>query len=117
MFATATIVWTLGPVPLDTGSLPYIDKVVHATAYAVTVFLLVLAADWRPGRGSSSFPGSATRIASAAATVGGAMEILQHLTGRETEFLDWVADIVGVAVALLIWRAIRRRYDPDPRPS
>ncbi len=111
-----TVVWTVGPDPPDAGSIPHVDKLYHAGAYAVTVFLLALAADWRPGRGSGRFPGSAVWIGVAAVAAGGALELVQHLTGRDTEFLDWVADAAGVAVALLVWASIRRRTDPARRP-
>jgi hypothetical protein len=110
-------VWTLGPVPPDAGSVPYVDKIFHGCAYAVTVFLLLLAADWRPGRGPGRFPGSAAWIGIAAIAVGGGLELVQHLTGRDTELGDWVADALGVALALVVWATIRRRSAPAPRSS
>lgn len=115
--AGATLVWTLGPAPPDAGSIPSVDKLFHATAYGLTVFLLLLAADWRPGRGPGRYPGTAVWIGVAAIAAGGALELVQHLTGRDTELLDWVADAVGVAVALGVWAAIRRRTDPARRPA
>jgi VanZ family protein len=115
--AGATIVWTLGPEPPDAGAIPSVDKLFHATAYVATVFLLLLAADWRPGRGSGRFPGTAVWICVVAVVAGGALELVQHVTGRDAELLDWVADAVGVAVAFGVWVWIRRRRDPARRPA
>jgi VanZ family protein len=35
-------------------------------------------------------------------SLGGAIELLQPLFGREADFLDWLADVAGVAAALTI---------------
>ena len=102
--------WTLGPTPPEADSFPNADKVFHALAYAVMVLLLSLAADRRPGRGAGRFPGSATRLAVLAVVAGGALELLQHLTGRDTQLLDWVADGVGAAIGLWGWALINRRW-------
>lgn len=109
--------WTLGPVPPDAGSIPYVDKLFHAIAYGLTVFLVLLAADWRPGRGPGRFAGWAPWIALAALAAGGLLELAQHLTGRDTELGDWVADAIGVGVAFAAWATIRRRSPPAPRSS
>ena len=111
-WVSATIVWSLGPVPPGAASFPGADKVFHALAYGVAVFLAALAADDRPGRGPGPFPGSAIWIAVAATAVGGLFEILQHFTGRDSELRDWLADGVGAALGWLMWRqwcAIRSR--------
>lgn len=74
------------------------------------VLLLVLAADRRPGRVPGTFPGSAVWLAVLAVAAGGALELLQHLTGRDTELLDWVADAAGAAIGLWAWELINRRW-------
>jgi VanZ family protein len=84
----------------------------------VMVLLLSLAADRRPGRGAGRFPGSAAWFAALAVVAGGALELLQHLTGRDTQLLDWVADGVGAAIGLWGWVLINRRWTarvPAPR--
>ena len=118
IWAAVTVVWTLGPTPPEADSFPNADKVLHALAYAVMVLLLSLAADRRPGRGPGRFPGSAAWFAALAVVAGGALELLQHLTGRDTQLLDWVADGVGAAIGLWGWALINRRWTarvPTPR--
>ena len=114
IWAAVTVVWTLGPTPPEADSFPNADKVFHALAYAVMVLLLSLAADRRPGRGPGRFPGSAAWFAILAVVAGGALELLQHLTGRDTQLLDWVADGVGAAIGLWGWALINRRWAPRP---
>jgi len=110
IWVTATVVWKLGPTPPQADSLPQADKVLHTLAYAVMVLLLALAADRRPGRGPGPLPGSAVWLAVLAVAAGGALELLQHLTGRDTELFDWVADAAGAAIGLLGWELINRRW-------
>jgi VanZ family protein len=114
IWSTATVVWTLGPTPPEADSFPLADKMLHALAYGVMVLLLSLAADRRPGRGSGPFPGSAVWLTVLAFAAGGALELLQHLTGRDTELLDWVADGVGAAIGLWGWTLVNRRWVVRP---
>lgn len=100
------------------------DKVLHALAYAATSFLFLFAAVWRPGRGEGRFPGAAAWIVLAASVTGFAIEIVQGHAGRQRSALDFLADVIGVLVALGIWDAMRRRgraHRPnggvDPGPS
>jgi len=85
------------------------DKVLHAAGYAGTSFLFLLAAVWRPGRGEGRFPGAATWIVLAAVAGGFAIEIVQGHLGRQRSSLDFLADVIGVLVALGLWGALKRR--------
>jgi len=49
--------------------------------------------------------------AALAVAIGGAVEVIQHFTGRDPSWGDFLADILGVATALLLW-AIWRRFEP-----
>lgn len=43
--------------------------------------------------------------------LGGAIELLQPLTGRSDDLLDWIADTVGVLIGLGVasaWRSVRQ---------
>jgi len=110
IWATAIVVWKLGPTPPGAHSFPQADKAIHAMAYAVMVLLLALSADRRPGRGPGPLPGSAFWLAVVAVVAGGALELLQNLTGRHTELLDWVADGVGAAIGVAVWAWVNRRW-------
>jgi len=110
VWATATVVWTLGPTPPEADSFPNADKVLHLIAYAVMVLLLSLAADRRPIRGPGPFPGSARWLAIVVVAAGGILELVQHLTGRDTELLDWIADGLGALLGLWVWMLVNRRW-------
>ena len=110
LWGVATLLWTLGPTPPEADSFPIADKVLHALAYAVMVLLLCLAADRRPSRGAGPFPGSAIWLSILAFVAGGALELLQQLTGRDTELLDWVADGIGAVIGVWSWTLINRRW-------
>lgn len=70
------------------------DKANHGLAFA-TVGLL----------GAYCWPQSAARVWIALAAYGGAIEIAQTFTEtRSGEWLDWCADLVGLAVAALAWK-------------
>jgi VanZ family protein len=75
------------------------DKAEHAIAWAVLA-----------GVGLILFPRHAGAVAVFALGFGVAVEVMQGALpfGRDADWKDWVADIVGVAAALLIFAAIRR---------
>ncbi len=79
------------------------DKLVHTAAYAVLTTLLCIA--WRRVGGS---PGLAGRLVIAAAVLsyGAIDELSQPYFGRSCDLRDWIADGVGVTLALLLdaWR-------------
>jgi VanZ family protein len=119
------------PPRIDLG-VSYTDKIGHFAAYLVFGFMLLLCAAWRgAGAGRSPDAGTARRphvrpgippLAAAVVVVlvavcyGGAIELLQHFTGRDTEILDVAADLAGAvagsAVGLL--SVLRRRSDRRP---
>jgi VanZ family protein len=105
----------LSEPPSPTG-IPGIDKVEHALAYLVTTFAVLLVAVWRPGRGPGRFPGARWWIAGAALGAGALIEVLQSAltTDRQGDVRDWLAEVVGVGLALLALRALERR---SPAPT
>lgn len=88
-----------------------IDKVEHALAYFVTMLAVLLAGVWRPGRGPGRFPGARWWIAGAALGAGALIEVLQSAltTNRQGDVRDWLAEVVGVGLALLALRLLERR--------
>jgi len=75
------------------------DKAEHATAWCVLAGVGLLLWPARPGR-----------VAGFAVFLGALVEVLQGTMGlgRDMDWRDWVADTVGVAVALVAWAAARR---------
>ena len=49
--------------------------------------------------------------AALAVALGGAVEVVQGLVGRDASWGDLLADTLGIAVALLLW-AVWRRFQP-----
>ncbi len=74
------------------------DKAEHAIAWFVLAAIGLAFWPRRPGR-----------IAVFALVLGAVVEVLQATMplGRDGDWRDWMADSVGVAVALLAWAAIR----------
>ena len=107
--AGLTLYLSLGPVPPLAGAFPYSDKVWHALFYAVTTFLFRLAAVWRPGRGAGTFPRAGLVGVAAILLAGGAVELLQGVMTeyREPELWDWIAELLGVTVALAMLALLR----------
>lgn len=76
------------------------DKANHGLAFTVLGLL-----------GATCWPVSRTRVLLALAAYGGAIEIAQTFTAtRSGEWLDWLADLVGLALAAAICAWDRRRY-------
>ena len=91
------------PVPVALQDVALLDKWGHMLAYAVwTVCLL---ADFSRARIRHTY------ILSAAIAVlyGGLMELMQYLFCplRQGEWLDWLADCIGVVLALLLFAGVR----------
>ena len=102
--------------PPSPSGIPGADKVEHALAYLVTTFAVLLAAVWRPGRGPGRLPRARWWIAGAALAAGALIEVLQSAltTNRQGDVRDWLAEVLGVGLALLALRALERR---SPTPS
>ena len=69
------------------------DKVLHIIAFVILVFPLAFSK--RLGL---------LILFIAACAFGGAIELIQPIFGRSTDFNDWVADIIGVIVGIILGR-------------
>jgi len=83
------------------------DKVGHAIAYLALTLMLLLAGVWRPGRARGIWRGPLPALLIAVA-YGGVLELIQGAVGRDTQFLDLLADALGALLALTVWAGIRR---------
>ena len=106
----STVVWSFVEPP-GAGLGHAIDKVQHSLAYFVTVLATLLAAVWRPGRGPGRFPDARWLIAAGALAGGALIEILQSVstTNRQGDVGDWLAEVVGVGLAVLALRVLEQR--------
>lgn len=73
------------------------DKAAHFVAFGVILLCLGALMPRRPRIG----------LAIAAVAVGGLVEIVQGLTGRDASWGDLLADALGAAAVLLIWGGLR----------
>jgi VanZ family protein len=105
LIATSLTVWySLGPRPPDHGS----DWEWHAVAYFIDTLAILLAVVWRPGREERRFDAWALPVALAVLLVGGLIEIVQGgFAHRDAQFGDWIADAVGLGLAVLLFTALR----------
>jgi VanZ family protein len=96
-----------------------IDKVQHALAYFVTMLTALLAAVWRPGRGPGPFPGARWLIAAGALACGALIEIVQSVstTNRQGDVRDWLAEVAGVGLALVVQLVLEQRSSAQPARS
>ena len=94
---TVAMLWPIHqPPPSPDGS----DKVVHLIAFAALAFPLA-----RTGR-FGLIP-----IFIAISAYGGIIEVLQPSFGRSADMKDWIADIAGVALGIvlaLLYRRLRK---------
>ena len=111
-----TVYLSLGPIPPGAGAFPNSDKVWHALFYGVTTFLFLLAAVWRPGRGPGPFPRAGLVGIGLILVAGGVVEALQGVVTeyRKPELLDWIAELLGVTVALGALALLRRSTERRP---
>jgi VanZ family protein len=105
LIASGLTVWySLGPTPPEHGS----DWEWHAVAYFIDTLAILLALVWRPGREGRRFDAWALPVALALLLVGGVIEIVQgRFADRDAQFRDWLADAVGVGLAVLLFTALR----------
>jgi VanZ family protein len=82
----------------DVPPAPYgIDKLVHASLFLA----LVVTGRWAGvGRGV---------LAPVLVLYAAASEVIQGLIGRDAAVGDWLADVVGVLLGLLVWQWLARR--------
>ena len=102
MFAVAllvSLVVLFAPGPDVPSAPPGVDKIVHASLFAV----LALTGRWA-GVGQSVLAGLLLVYAAAS-------ELLQGIPAlqRDPAVGDWLADAVGVLLGLLVWAALTRR--------
>jgi len=94
---TVAMLWPLeAPPPAPEGS----DKIVHLIAFAALAFPLA-----RTGR-IGLVP-----VFIGASTFGGLIELIQPTFGRSADMQDWIADIAGVGLGIvlaLLYRRLRK---------
>jgi VanZ family protein len=78
-----------GPFGGAEKSIGVTDKLMHAAAFGATFLCASLCFPRRP----------LYLVAIAVSLFGGLTEIIQGMTGRDADLLDWVADSIGVALA------------------
>ena len=99
-----TVLYSLGPRPPAHGS----DWEWHAMAYFIDTLAILLAVVWRPGREVRRFDALALPVALAVLLVGGLIEIVQgRFADRDAQVRDWIADALGVGLAVLLFTALR----------
>ncbi len=76
------------------------DKAQHALGFA-----------WLAALGLACYPRAPALVAGGLLVWGGAIELMQWGTGwRYGEWVDWLADAVGIAAAYLVWRVPPKRW-------
>lgn len=76
------------------------DKAQHALGFA-----------WLAACGLLAFPLRPLALVVGLVIWGGAIELMQAASGwRHGEWIDWLADVIGVALALLVWRLLPPRW-------
>ena len=79
-----------------------VDKLVHASLFAV----LALTGRWA---------GTARGVLATVLVLYGAVsEVLQGLIGRDAAVGDWLADVAGILLGLLVWQWLGRRDGRRP---
>ncbi len=106
LVTTALTLWySLGPTPPGHGS----DKQLHSAAYFVNTLAILLAIVWRPGRSRDRFDARTVPVGVGMLVLGGVIEVVQGgFVGRDSQFTDWVADGVGIMLAVMVFAALRR---------
>ena len=75
------------------------DKAQHAMGFAALTFLGLL-----------TFNSKSLQVAAAMLTYGGLIEVIQAVSGwRSGDWLDLLADAIGIALAWAAWSFMRRR--------
>lgn len=115
LFLTVTIVVTSLASPPAAMSFPGADKLYHFGSYLLLTLLLLLAAVWRPGRGSGALPDKGMVVLVGAVTLGIVLELGQLLVSeRSAHIFDAVANMVGVTAAWIVWTYLLRSPRVDP---
>lgn len=77
-------------------SLAFSDKFYHAIAFTALVLPTTVLR-----------PGWSLRVSIGAFLYGGAIELIQPYFGRNTEWLDMVANSIGIAIGVLVGQGVR----------
>ena len=104
-FAVAVLV-SLAVLFAPPSDVPYapagVDKIVHASLFAA----LMLTGSWAGlARGV---------LVPALVLYGAASEVVQSFIGRDAAVGDWLADVVGVLLGVLVWHWLGRRVARGP---
>lgn len=76
------------------------DKAQHALGFA-----------WLAALGLLAYPRLVWPLAGGLVLWGGAIELMQWGTGwRYGEWIDWLADVIGITAALLVWHCLPSRW-------
>lgn len=96
----AVFVLALLPAPEAPKLVSWQDKIEHFVLFAGLA-----------GLGFLAWPSRAWRVSVGMLVYGVAMELAQSMTAyRVGDYLDWLADAIGVAVALAVFVRIRDRF-------
>jgi VanZ family protein len=100
----ALIVATHYPQVRLPDEIPQSDKIVHATAFGVLALLFwMFLKSRRPLNAASVWIAALVLIPYAALD-----EYLQQFVGRDTDLMDWIADLIGIGCVLLVLELRRR---------
>jgi hypothetical protein len=108
-----SLVLSWGPPPDIGPDFDWADKIWHFLGYGALTGSLLLAAVWRPGRGEGRFPRAGLTLALLVLAVAWLTEALQAPFGRDFDPTDGLADLAGVGLAYVIWKAtprVRSKY-------
>jgi VanZ family protein len=100
----------LGPATAVETGRPGLDKIAHFASFGLVLWSLGVLFQRR----------CRLHLALAALAIGALTEGIQALVGRDADLLDFVADALGVAVALGVWaawRGFRPRRHLNPSAS
>jgi len=97
-------------------TIPANDKVLHGVGYFVLACALAVTLLLH----GHAFRRRAVAVSIAAAAYGAFDELTQPLFGRSASWVDWLADMVGAAVAVIVFEAVlsmRARRKPSAAPG
>jgi VanZ family protein len=96
------------------GEIPKSDKVVHFTAFALLAFLFWRFFAARTRVLAASFVAVAAIVLIAYASID---EYTQRFVGRDSDWIDWIANLSGVTCCLIGLELHRRMRRSRPKPA
>jgi VanZ family protein len=104
----SSVVLSIDPEPDVYYGLDLTDGALHLLGYGGLTGTLLLAAVWRPGRGRGRFPRAAPLVVAGTVLLGAAIEVAQaFVPGRTSDWRDFVANVLGITLALTGWATMR----------